>query len=153
MLFDTTLSDLRYTYYKYVPQPVLENGRATLYWDRSIITDRTIVANKPDIVLVDRSERRAILVDVTIPHDANLVKAEKDKLSKYLDLAHEITAMWDVDSTIIVPIVVSVNGLIAKSLDQHLKRLSLNGWIKGQIQKAVLLDSARIVRRFLSLQP
>ena len=56
-----------------------------------------------------------------------------------------------VDSTIIVPIVVSANGLIAKSLDNHLKRLSLDGWIKGQIQKAVILDTARIVRRFLSL--
>lgn len=140
-------------YYKYAPPPVLENGRATLYWDRSIITDRTIVANKPDIVLVDRSERRAVLVDITVPHDENLVKAEKDKLSKYLDLAHEITAMWDVDSTIIVPIVVSANGLIAKSLDQHLKSLSLDGWIKGQIQKAVVLDTARIVRRFLTLRP
>ena len=65
----------------------------------------------------------------------------------------EVTAMWDVDSTNIVPIVVSANGLIAKSLDRHLKRLSLDGWIKGQIQKAVLLDTARIVRRFLSLSP
>lgn len=62
-------------------------------------------------MVVDRSQRRAVLVDVTIPHDENLVKAEKDKISKYLDLAHEVTAMWDVDSTIIVPIVVSVNGL------------------------------------------
>ncbi|CAB0030643.1 unnamed protein product, partial [Trichogramma brassicae] len=135
-------------YYKYTPAPVLENGRATLYWDRSVITDRTIVANKPDIVLTDRLTRQAILVDITIPHDENLVKAEKDKLTKYLDLAHEVTAMWDVDSTIIVPIVVSANGLIAKSLDQHLKRLSLDGWVKGQIQKAVLLDTARIVRDF-----
>ncbi|KAI8439016.1 hypothetical protein MSG28_011315 [Choristoneura fumiferana] len=32
-------------------------------------------------------------------------------------------------------------------------RLSLDGWIKGQIQKAVLLDTARIVRRFLTLRP
>ena len=140
-------------YYKYAPPPVLENGRATLYWDRSIITDRTIVANRPNIVLVVRSERRAVLVDITVPHDENLVKAEKDKLSKYLDLAHEVTAMWDVNSTIIVPIVVSANGLIAKSLDQHLKSLSLDGWIKGQIQKAVVLDTARIVRRFLTLRP
>ncbi|KAJ0171248.1 hypothetical protein K1T71_012798 [Dendrolimus kikuchii] len=41
------------------------------------------------------------------------------------------------------------NGLIAKSLDCHLERLSLGGWVKGQIQKAALLDTARIVRRFL----
>ncbi|KAI8422782.1 hypothetical protein MSG28_006527 [Choristoneura fumiferana] len=69
--------------------PVLENGRATLYWDRSVITDRTIVANKSYIVLTDRSKCQAVLVDITIPHDENLVKAEKEKLSKYLDLAHE----------------------------------------------------------------
>ncbi|CAB3260828.1 unnamed protein product [Arctia plantaginis] len=146
------LVNLEVPYYRYVPDPVLENGRATLYWDRSIITDRTIVANKPDIVVIDRLERRAMIVDIAVPHDENLVKVEKEKQIKYLDLSHEIVDMWNVDSVIIVPIVVSAHGLIAKSLDQHLKRLTLDGWIKGLIQKAVLLDTARIVRRFLSLQ-
>ncbi|CAH2268555.1 jg2242 [Pararge aegeria aegeria] len=104
-------------------------------------------------MLVDRSVRRAIIVDINIPHDDNLVKAEKEKVSKYMDLAHEITAMWNVESTVIVPIVVSVNGLLAKSFDQHLKKLSLGCWIKGRIQKAVVLKTARIVRRFLNLEP
>ncbi|KAI8431314.1 hypothetical protein MSG28_015859 [Choristoneura fumiferana] len=71
------LVDSEVPYYRYVPAPVLENGRATLYWDRSVITDRTIVANKPDIVLTDRSNRQAVLVDITIPHDENLVKARR----------------------------------------------------------------------------
>ncbi|CAH2255638.1 jg19332 [Pararge aegeria aegeria] len=123
-------------YYRYDPASVLENSSALLYWDRTIITDRYITANRPDIVLVDRSVRRAIIVDITIPHDDNLVKAEKEKVSKYLDLAHEITAMWNVESTVVVPIVVSFNGLLAKSFDQHLKKLSLGCWIKGWIQKA-----------------
>ena len=56
--------------------------------------------------------------------------------------------MWHVSSIIIVPIVVTANGLIAKSLEEHLLRLSLGGWIKG-----LILDTARIVRRFLSLEP
>ncbi|CAH2269032.1 jg16056 [Pararge aegeria aegeria] len=77
----------------------------------------------------------------------------KEKVSKYLDLAHEITAMWSVESTVVVPIVVLVNGLLAKSFDQHLKKLSLGCWIKGRIQKAVVLETARIVRRFLTLEP
>ena len=109
------------------------------------------VANKPDIVVVDRS-RRAIIVDITVPHDENFVKAEKNKQIKYLDLAREVVDMWDVDSVIIMLIVVTINELIAKSLDQDL-RISLGSWIKGLIQKAVLLDTARIVRRFLSLEP
>ncbi|CAH2237467.1 jg12800 [Pararge aegeria aegeria] len=59
--------------------------------------------------------------------------------------------MWNVESTFIVPIVVSVNGLLAKSFDQHLKKHSLGCWIKGRIQKAVVLETARIVRTFLTL--
>ncbi|CAH2233862.1 jg18646 [Pararge aegeria aegeria] len=135
------------------PASVLENSRTLLYWDRTIITDRYITANRPDIVLVYRSVRRAIIVDITILHDDNLVKAEKEKVSKYLDLAHEIIAMWNVDSTVIVPIVVSVNGLLAKSFDQHLKKIQLGCWIKGRIQKAVVLETGRIVRRLLTLEP
>ncbi|CAH2235049.1 jg5026 [Pararge aegeria aegeria] len=74
------------------------------------------------------------------------INAEKEKV--YSDLAYEIDAMWNVESTVIVPIVVSVNGLLAKSFDQHLKKLSLGCWIKGQIQKAVVLDTARIAWAF-----
>ncbi|CAH2096931.1 unnamed protein product [Euphydryas editha] len=109
------------------------------------------ITNKPDIVVVDRSARQAIIVDIIVPHDDNLVQAEKK--FNYLDFAHEVTGMWNVDLTIIVPIVVSVNALLTKSFDQHLKKLSLDCWIKGRIHKAVLLDRARIVRRFLSLEP
>ena len=79
-----------------------------------------------------------------------IVKVEMDKKIKYLDLAREAVDLLDVDSAIVVPIVVTANGLIAKSLDQHLRRLWLGGWIKGLIQQAVLLDTARIVGRFLS---
>ena len=41
-------------YYRYNNTPVLENRCALLYWGRSIITDGYIVANRSDIVLVDR---------------------------------------------------------------------------------------------------
>ncbi|CAH2223111.1 jg58, partial [Pararge aegeria aegeria] len=47
----------------------------------------------------------------------------------------------------------NVNGLLKKSFDQHLKKLSLGCWIKGRIQKAVVLETARILRRLLTLEP
>ena len=83
----------------------------------------------------------------------NLVKAEKEKQIKYPDLTHEVVNMWHVNSAFIVPIVVTANDLIAKSLDEHLSSLYLGRWIKSLIQKAVILDTAHIVRRFLSLDP
>ena len=91
--------------------------------------------------------------NITVPQDENLVKVKKDKQFQYLELAREVVDMWDVSTAVIVPIVVSANGLIANSLDEHLRKLSLGSWIKGLIQKAVLLDTARIVRKFLSQKP
>ena len=141
-------------YYKYVPEPVLENDRARLYWDRSVITDRAVPENKPDIVVMDRAQSRVFLVDVTVPYDENLVKAESDKKLKYLNLAHEVTEMWRVGSTEIIPVVISTNGLVPTSLRGHLKKLGLrDGPIIPRLQRAILLDNARIVRRFLSLSP
>jgi hypothetical protein len=35
-------------YYKYTPANVLENDNFKLYWNRSIITDKTIPSNRPD---------------------------------------------------------------------------------------------------------
>lgn len=59
--------------------------------------------------------------------------------------------MWDVDSATTAPIAVSVNA-IAKSLEQHLKILSLGIWIKKQIQKALSGNfSATLVTGRLSL--
>uniref|UniRef100_A0A2H1W443 SFRICE_031843 n=1 Tax=Spodoptera frugiperda TaxID=7108 RepID=A0A2H1W443_SPOFR len=48
--------------------------------------------------------------------------------------------MWDVDSAIFLPIVVSSNDFIAKSLDQNLSRLMLDGWVKSLMQKVVIFD-------------
>ena len=61
------------------------------------------------------------------------VKVEKEIISIYLVLAHDITSMWD------------VNDLIVKSFDQHLKSYRLLDH-EPDSQKTVLLETARIVR-------
>jgi hypothetical protein len=37
-------------FYRYKP----ESANMILYWDRSIITDKMVASNRPDIVLTDR---------------------------------------------------------------------------------------------------
>ncbi|CAH2232669.1 jg5294 [Pararge aegeria aegeria] len=114
------------------------------------------MANKLDIVIMDRAQSSMFLVDITIPYDENLVRAETEKKRKYLVLvlAHEVTAMWHVESAEIIPTVISANGLIPVSLAHHLRRLGFRGnSLAAKMQKVLLLDSARIVRRLLSLSP
>ncbi|XP_045491078.1 uncharacterized protein LOC123690961 [Colias croceus] len=65
-----------------------------------------------------------------------------------------VVEMWGGVSAEIIPIVVSTNGLVPTSLKQYLRRLDLP--VKPMtvgIQRAVLLDNARIVRRFLTQSP
>nr|CAI5839441.1 unnamed protein product [Callosobruchus analis] len=53
-------------YYKYQPAPVLESPNALLYWDRPILTDKTVDYNRPDIVLIDKVNAEGIIVDIAI---------------------------------------------------------------------------------------
>ncbi|CAH2226644.1 jg22799 [Pararge aegeria aegeria] len=86
---------------------------------------------------------------ITIPHDDNL---KRKKYLNILTLLTKLSAMWSVESIVIVPVVVPVNDLVAKSFNQNLKKLSLGCCIKDLIQK-VVLETARIVRRFVTLEP
>ena len=42
------------------PQKVIENNRAKLLWDFQIQTDRKVLANQPDIVIVDKQKEEAV---------------------------------------------------------------------------------------------
>ena len=46
------LINIRVPYYEYTPESVLENNGCRLCGDRPVLTDRTILANRPDIVLI-----------------------------------------------------------------------------------------------------
>ena len=138
-------------YFKYNPETILENDRFKMTWDHPVLTDRMVGANRPDIVLVDKLNKKAFFIDITIPYDENICKAEQDKIQKYFDLSYEYAQIWHIERPAIIPIVISTNGVIPKTLKTHLITLNLNVWLEGYIQKAVILANARIVRKFLSM--
>lgn len=70
-----------------------------------------------------------MVVHVAVPHNGNLMNAEKE--ITYIILAHKGAAMWKLDSIIKVTKVVYVHRLIA-SLDPYLKKLSLDLWLKAR---------------------
>ncbi|KAL0859464.1 hypothetical protein ABMA27_010634 [Loxostege sticticalis] len=136
-------------YYKYVPEPVLENSHYRLYFDRAILTDRTTHYNRPDITLQDKKNHTATIIDIAIPNTHNLQNTIAEKLSKYTDLKDEIRRMWRLNEVSIVPIVLSTTGVIPKQLHQSLITLHLPPLTYITLQKAVILNTCRIVRKFL----
>ena len=80
--------------YKYTPANVLENEKFKLYWNRSILMDKTIRFNRPDITFMNKKTKNTFLIDIAVPNTHNLAKTITDKQNKYRELANEICAMW-----------------------------------------------------------
>uniref|UniRef100_A0A3B3HDB2 HAT C-terminal dimerisation domain-containing protein n=1 Tax=Oryzias latipes TaxID=8090 RepID=A0A3B3HDB2_ORYLA len=63
------------------PPKVVENERAKILWDFQIQTDRMVMANQPDIVVVDKEQRKAVTV---VPVVIGALGAVTPKLEEWL---------------------------------------------------------------------
>lgn len=144
-----TLLNDRTPYYKYIPSKVLESDTVRLYWDRGIITDRTISHNRPDITLIDKGSRTAYLIDVSVPNSGNIQTAYAEKLRKYADLGVEVQQQWQLEKVYTLPVIISATGVIPRSLLEALDRLNLPQTLHVAMQKSVILDTCSTVRKFL----
>ncbi|XP_044760829.1 uncharacterized protein LOC123318276 [Coccinella septempunctata] len=133
-------------YYKYEPNAVRENVQFKIYWDKTILTNRTVQHNRPDITLVDRRKKKTYLIDVAVPSAHNLQQKYEEKLLKYEILAQDVRQIWGMQSVDIVPLIISGVGIIPKTLKSNLSKLSIPENTYVQMQKAVILQTAAIVR-------
>ena len=80
-------------YYKYTPANVLENENVKLYWNHSILTDKTMPFNRPDITFMNKKTKDTFMIDIAVPNTHYLAKTITDKQNKYQELANEICAI------------------------------------------------------------
>lgn len=150
LAYKYSLIDQMVPYYKYKPETILENRNYKIYWDRTIVTDKTIHFNRPDITVHDKINKTVYLIDIAIPNSHNIQSTISEKLSKYQDLAIEIKTQWRAQTVHIVPIVLSTTGIIPKSLTQSLNTLHMPTYTLHTLQKATILNTCRITRKFLT---
>ena len=132
-----------------IPQKVVENNRAKVLWDFSIQTDKQLLANQPDIVVVDKERKRAVVIDVAIPADANIRKKEHEKVDKYQGLREQLERMWKVKASV-VPVVVGALGAVTPKLGEWLQQIP-GTTSEASVQKSAVLGTAKILRRTLKL--
>ena len=135
-------------YYKYLPAPVVEKNNMILYWDRPILTDRTIDYNRPDILLINNTSQTAIIVEIGVPLTHNLKKTEIEKKNKYEELATQLKTIWKLGMVTICPLVMSAEGVVSSYFDKNIEKLGLPNTISRQAQKAIILQTCHIVRKF-----
>ena len=76
--------------YLHNPQTVSENVNGKLISDINMQCDNAIVERRPDIVIVNKMEKTAIIIDVAVPWDKRIIDKEKEKIEKYQNIKREI---------------------------------------------------------------
>lgn len=61
-----------------MPPNVVENNRAKVLWDLDFLTDKQLLANHLDTVVVDKE----VEIDMEIPVDGDIRKKAHEKISK-----------------------------------------------------------------------
>ena len=136
-------------WYDHRAEDVLENDDVKLLWDFNIRTDRVIEARRPDIVLIDKKNKEAFVVDVAIPGDFRVKDKELEKMEKYQDLIIEVQRMWDTKAKVI-PIVIGALGA-ENNLTDYLALLGVQTRKTDSMQQTALFGSAHILKKVLSI--
>ncbi|KAF7655094.1 hypothetical protein LDENG_00060930, partial [Lucifuga dentata] len=133
------------------PPKVVENGRAKVLWDFKFQTDKQLLANQPDMVVVDKEQKRAVVIDVAVPADSNIRKKEHQKIQKYQGLKEELERMWKVKSKV-VPVVTGALGAVIPKLGAWLQEIP-GTTSEVSVQKNAVLGTAKILQNPQSPRP
>ena len=128
------------------PEGVVRNEKCKIFWDMTVQCDDTVDARRPDIVVFEKENNKAIVVDIASPWDHRVYEKEGEKIEKYQDLKREIGRLLGITHLEVVPVVVGALGVVSKTLDLWLEKLGAT--IRtGLLQKTALLGRARILRK------
>merc|ERR1711879_482979 len=128
------------------PQPVTATDDVTIFYDKEIPAGRYIDngAIKPDIVVWDRQSRSALIIDVSVPNNFGINRAEREKVAKYQDLKNALKDEWQLKDITVIPVIVGATGLIKDNLQGYLDS------IPGMPKKVPGPDSSRQRHSFLT---
>ena len=134
-------------WYLHNPADVTRSDKCEIVYDQTIVTSRPVGANRPDIIVKDKVNKKTLIIDVSCPVDTNAEKKENEKISKYGPLRVELEKMWGTNADII-PVVVGGLGAVTKNLSDRLTKIP-GCPDQFMCQKICLLGSARILQDVL----
>ena len=130
-------------------EKVARNDNAEILWDFPIQTDKHLLRNRPDIVLIIYKEQTGFIIDISVPRDENILNKTLEKLVKHQSLKIELEPLLKV-RIMVIPVIVGALGAIADRLPGWLAHIP--GTISEvELQKSALLGTAQVLRRVLRL--
>ena len=86
-----------------------------------------IEARRPGIIVIDKKERKGLIIDIAVPADVRVQEREREKVEKYQDLKREIGRLWNLKKVEVVPVVIGALGSVTKEFDRWIEKLA---WCK-----------------------
>ena len=137
-------------WYEHKPERVMESEICKILWDFPIQTDKKLEHNRPDIVVIDKTERTCLIIDPSCPFDLRVAKKEDEKLTNYNPLQYEIARIWKMKKVTIVPVIIGALGTVTENIDSWITKMGIVCSVE-LLQRGCLLGTARILRKVLNI--
>ena len=135
-------------WYRHVSNIVTEtdDGKVTIYWGKTIKTDRKVTYNMPGVVVIDSKGNTVYIVDFEIPMDHPVEEKEEKKIYKYMDFAAGIRWEFRV-TTVIVTIVLGVLETVPTKRSESLEKVETED-VTGSLETAASTSTRATLRVF-----
>ena len=101
-------------WYEHVPEGAVENEDVKVLWDINVQYDNVIEARRPDIILIDKKERKGIIINTAVPADVRVGEKEREKVEKHQYLKGEIGRLWRLKMVEVLPVEIGALGSVTK---------------------------------------
>ena len=141
-------------YQQSLPQPVMENQKAKIYWDihHYVTNCPSNNANKPDIAIFDKENNKWIIIEGTVCYIGKIQERELYKQAKYTELRAEIKRLYKVKEILQINVVFDFLAGYNKTLDENLKDFTGGKQTVKQViqqcQKWIFSQNCEIVKYF-----
>ena len=131
-----------------------EQHDAKMIWDFEYALRKETSARRPDLTLEEKDTKRILLIDLACPSEYNVNEKNREKLTKYQQLAYEIRERRPVYKVEIIPLVIGCVGGGAERLKAQLEKVLINkdtvNYVCKEMVKEVVWHSETILRKVLS---
>ena len=124
-------------------EKVLESENCKILWDFLIQIDKFLQLNRPDVTVVDKKNKKYILIDPACPFDARIEKKKEEKCKNYSEVKYEIAKIRKMRKVEVIPVITGALRTVTKHFEKWIEKLDLDLTIES-LQKPCLLGTGRI---------
>ena len=125
LLLEHEFIDEYIPWYHHEPAQVVQNNSTKILWNFQIQTDHEVINKKPDVIVVDKINKTANLIEIAVPNDYNICNKRLQKMRACTTLSGEIKTLWNLNKVQITSIIVGAMGTFHNKFDDDISKLRL----------------------------